>query len=172
MTTTSAQLNVDPFEQTEDKNNKTTQQNCTTEQLQVSQNISEFDYVTLFWTEEEIRNRASVETIDVANSFTLRNLSSGLFYCFEVTPIDNCTNEIKDNSSLTICAPTGKWNNNDMQLRSGTGGVYGTIYKVKRRGKYWRYLHGRVSKSKLRQILFVLVELFFIGQEAKKVLIG
>ncbi|XP_075243737.1 uncharacterized protein LOC142337988 [Convolutriloba macropyga] len=106
MTTTSAQLNVDPFEQTEDKNNKTNQQNCTTEQLQVSQNISEFDYVTLFWTEEEIRNRASVETIDVANSFTLRNLSSGLFYCFEVTPIDNCTNEIKDNSSLTICAPT------------------------------------------------------------------
>ena len=97
---------MDSFEPTGVENG--TEQNCSIDQLQISQAIQELDYVPLFLSEKEIKDKELVERIQISNSYTVQDLSSGLLYCFGVAPIDTCTNDSITNLSISSCAPTGK----------------------------------------------------------------
>ena len=105
ITSQSATLIVDISKQTGSQNST---QICSIDHLELKTEIKTADYVALFLSETEIESKKSTKRIEHSNALKVDGLNSGIVVCFEVSPIDACTNETMLNRTLASCAPIGK----------------------------------------------------------------
>ena len=101
----SATLNVD-IQQSTDTENGT--DNCPIGKLELRAQVQVADYVPLFLSADEIEARQSSDVVGVSSALRVGGLDSGIVFCFQVAPINSCTNSTIANRTLNNCAPLGK----------------------------------------------------------------
>ena len=104
----SATLNVD-IQQSTDTENGT--DNCPIGKLELTAQVQVADYVPLFLSADEIEARQSSDVVGVSSALRVGGLDSGIVFCFQVAPINSCTNSTIANRTLNNCAPLGKKKN-------------------------------------------------------------
>ncbi|XP_063727963.1 uncharacterized protein LOC134855389 [Symsagittifera roscoffensis] len=102
ITSSSATLIFDIKERNDFENSS---QTCSISHLELDTRIEDADFIRMFLTPAEIESGKSTKIVDSSNNINVGQLNSGFIFCFEVSPINTCTNMSMENRTLFSCAP-------------------------------------------------------------------